>query len=189
VVALRDVFPEVLDLAPLTPQELQRALLNRQTMSGFDLAFAAKVPTLAERARAVGRDDADGPEQAAFFRQLHRRCGGVLDEAEGLWMASVDSLDHRRSLVTLGAVPDGPDDDLARLPDEDLLTLRLVARTGRVTAEQHARWLRWADTSSEAHLARLHHWGLLALSPSGYSLAPTVAGPIVRTLRRKGWLP
>ncbi len=189
VVALRDVFPEVLDLAPLGLAELQRALLNRQTMSGFGLAFSPKVPTLAERARRIGRDAEDGPEQEAFFRALHRRCGGVLDEAEGLWMAAVDSLDQRRSVVTLGSVPAGPDPDIARLPDEDLLTLRLVTRAGRVTAEQHARWLRWADTSSEAHLARLHHWGLLKSSPAGYGLAPTLAGPVERTLRRKGWLP
>ncbi len=190
VVALTDVFPEVLDLAPLGLPELQRALLNRQAMSGFGLAFSPMVPTLAERARALGTpDDRDGPEQESFFRQLHRRCGGVLDEAERLWMASVDSLDQRRSLVTLGAVPDGPDEHIVRLPDEDLLTLRLVARTGRVTAEQHARWLRWADTSSEAHLSRLHHWGLLARSPSGFGLAPAMAGPVARTLQRKGWLP
>lgn len=189
VVGLDDVFPEMLDLGPLTLDELQRSLLNRQAMSGFELRFTDKVPTLLERARSWGPDGGVGPEEESFFRQLHRRSGGLLDEAERLWMASVDNLDHRRNVVTLGSVPPGPDADIRRLSDEDLLSLRLVARNGRVTADQHARWLRWADTSSEAHLARLHHWGLLERTPAGFALAPPLAGPIERSLRSRGWLP
>ena len=189
VVALRDVFPLVLDLAPLSLEELRRALLSRQAMSGFGLAYVPQVPTLQQRVLDWIRKTDDSPEQESFFRQLHRRSGGVLEEAERLWAASIDGLDNRRSLVTLGAVPPGPEEDLARLPDEDLLTLRLVSRSGRVTADQHARWLRWADSRSEAHLARLHHWGLLEKTSAGHVLAPMLAGSIERRLRHQGWLP
>jgi Kef-type K+ transport system membrane component KefB len=189
VVGLGDVFPQVLALPPLSLEDLQRALLNRQTMSGFELNFSPKVPSLLERIRSWGQEQEDRGDQQSFFRQLHRRSGGVLNEAEALWMASVHSLDQRRGLVTIGSVPPGPDAHIERLSDEDLLTLRLIARSGRVNPEQHARWLRWAETSSEAHLSRLHHWGLLARTPVGYALSASLAGPVTRCLRGRGWLP
>jgi len=189
VVGLGDIFPEVLNLQPLEPDALERALMARHGMSGYEPAFSPRVPTIQERLRALlGGPSEHGPERTRFFRNLHQRSGGELAEAQRLWMAAVDAVDSRRSVLTLGDVPPGPAEALERLPDTDRLTLRLVARAGRITAQQHARWLRWDESASEAHLARLEHWGLLVQTDWGYDLSHDLEGPLLRHLSLLGWL-
>jgi Kef-type K+ transport system membrane component KefB len=189
-VPLKDVFPQQLDVHKLTVSELRQALLNRHNMSGYGLRFAdAHTSTLWMIKRHIfkGLQEVE-PNEAKFFEAIHREAGGVLRDAQSLWLASASVLDDEREELIMGAAATTPLSACRKLPEEMLLTLRQVARQGRITANQHAMVFQSSETSSEALLNRLAHLGFLKRHPSGwYRFTRNRAGLIYRTLRDKGY--
>ena len=128
------------------------------------------------------------PNEAKFFEAIHREAGGVLRDAQSLWLASASVLDEEREELIMGGAASIPFAACRKLPEEMLLTLRQVARQGRLTAQQHSMVFQSSETSSEALLNRLTHLGFLKHNPSGwYRFKRNRAGLIYRTLRHKGY--
>ncbi|MBK7759453.1 MAG: hypothetical protein IPI35_24270 [Deltaproteobacteria bacterium] len=129
---------------------------------------------------------AEALAEERFFERLHQASGGMLGDALRLWMASVVDVSVDRNDVVMGAVPPTPLMALRALPDEVQMTLRQVARLGRVSARSHALQFRREEPDSEAFLNRLAHWGLLERRRSGdYVFSPGLAGPLYRALRER----
>jgi Kef-type K+ transport system membrane component KefB len=188
VAELQDAFADVIDITPLTPEGLAQAILARHGMSGYSLEFQG-TPSLAAQLRAVLRPAADPSQRARdlWFHELHAATGGLLNDALHLWMASVAHVDEDRSVVIIGDVPTPPIGALRALPDDDLLTLRQVARQGTMPVATHAWLFSASEVRAEAHLGHLGHLGLLCRSEAGYSVAPHLRGPLTRVLAERGW--
>ena len=73
------------------------------------------------------------------------------------------------------------------LPEDVLLSLRQIARQGRLEPEEHAVHFQLNPTTSESHLAQLAHWGLIRRSEesSAYVLNTDLEGCIYRALTAK----
>jgi len=187
---LKDVFPHQLDVHKLTVSELRQALMNRHSMSGYGLRFAdADTSTLWKLKRHIykGLQDVE-PNEAKFFEAIHREAGGVLRDAQSLWLASASVLDEEREELIMGGAVSTPLSACRKLPEEMLLTLRQVARQGRLTAQEHSMVFQYSETSSEALLNRLTHLGFLKRHSSGwYRFTKNRAGLIYRTLRDRGY--
>jgi Kef-type K+ transport system membrane component KefB len=188
VAELRDAFAEVITLAPLTPEALQRSLLARHAMSGYDLRFVGD-PGLAWRARTWLRPSDPGDhEREAWFHALHAASGGLLSDALRIWMASITRVEEDKGLLWVGDIPSGPLPALRRLPDEDLLTLRQVARQGVMAPKTQAFLFRTTELAAEAHLGHLAHLGLLMKVERGFRVAEHLKGPVTRVLAERGWV-
>lgn len=188
VVALHDAFPERVTLGTLDADSLRSALLIRHGMSGYNLRFARVGNDLGARLRGLLRPEvkAEALAEERFFERLHQASGGMLGDALRLWMASVVDVSVDRNDVVMGEVPPTPLPALRALPDEVQMTLRQVARLGRVSARSHALQFRREEPDSEAFLNRLAHWGLLERRRSGdYVFSPGLAGPLYRALRER----
>ncbi|MCK6522710.1 cation:proton antiporter [Myxococcota bacterium] len=188
VVALHDAFPERVTLSTLDAENMRRALLIRHGMSGYNLRFARVGNDLGARVRGFFRPEvkAEALAEERFFERLHQASGGMLGDALRLWMASVVDVSVDRNDVVMGEVPPTPIQAIRALPDDVQMTLRQVARLGRVSARSHALQFRREEPDSEAFLNRLAHWGLLERRRSGdYVFSPGLAGPLYRALRER----
>ncbi|NOY28372.1 MAG: hypothetical protein GXP62_21145 [Oligoflexia bacterium] len=187
-VPLHDAFPERMDLEALNPAGMRRAILSRHAMSGYKLQFRRPEDSfpwwirdaLNPRARELALFEQH------YFNALHRDSGGVLGDALRLWMASITAIDSNTDTAWLGSPPPPPVRALRDLPDDLIITLRQVARSGRITAENHAIQFQLPVEKSRALLARLTHWGLLRRNEhDAYCFREELAGAIYRILRER----
>ncbi|MCP4807062.1 MAG: hypothetical protein GY913_26540 [Proteobacteria bacterium] len=188
VVSMRDVFPHRLELGPLDPDSLRRALLGRHRMSGYGLRFAETDAHLGQwLRRATSRGGADERIEEHYFEDLFEATGGLLSDALRLWMASVIEVDTQNDVLVLGDVPAAPLASVRALDDESLLTLRQLARQGRIDVSLHARQFRRDPDHSGADLSRLAHLGLVRRTRRGrYALAGHLAAALRVVLRERG---
>ena len=189
VVGLSDVFPRTLRLRPLDPDGLRASILQRHAMSGYGLRFAPPEGNLGWWLRETfsrGRT-ADELYEDAYFEHLHAATGGVLSDALQLWMASVVEVDARNDVLVIGELPSTPLTALRSLPDDTLMTLRQLARQGRIDVHLHARQFRKDEDRSRAELAHLAHLGLVERTHAGrYALADHLVPALHRVLVERG---
>jgi len=185
---LREAFPEVIPLKPLPPSDLEKAVLARNAMSGYqprfeleDLAESNVEQTLL-RVMRLGREP-----QEAWFHDLHAASGGLLRDALRLWMGSIVKFDEPTSTVHIGPIPKTPMGALRRLSEDVLLTLHETARQGWTSADIHAGLFRTDVATASAHLGRLVHLGLLESSEGRYRVAAHLRGAVTRVLIERGW--
>ena len=121
-----------------------------------------------------------------YFECLHQASGGVLSDALRIWLSSILEIDAVENIMRIGAVPRTPMKALRRLPEPARMTLRQVARQGRLSVQEHALQFRLDAGVSEAELARLAHWGILRLDPLGfYTFSEGMEGMVYRVLREQ----
>ena len=188
VVPLQDAFPERIYLDTLGVTELRRAVMSRHAMSGYKITFRRPTASLwwAVRERLSSDTQIRASYEDHYFRALHADSGGVLSDALRLWLASINSIDTARDVIAVGQIPHPPIRAIRRLPDDVLITLRQVARQGRLTAPNHALQFRVEPEVSSAYLARLSHWGLLYRDDLGaYRFQQDMAGPLYRVLHER----
>lgn len=186
--ALADATGTLVELDALSVDELERAVLSRHAMSGYEIEFDAD-DDLGWQLQHVllGGEDRERRRRQAWFRTLHSASAGVLQDALRLWMAAIRQVDDEQERVRIGAVPRPPLTRLAQLPEEVLLTLVETGRQGWMVHEQHARLFRTTPGAALAHLTALVHQGLLVRDGEVLKLAPHLRGSIHRVLARKGW--
>jgi Kef-type K+ transport system membrane component KefB len=188
VVPLGDVFPHRVDLHTLGVEELQRAVLARHRLSGFGVRFIRPEghPSIWIKEALTRESREEGIYERFFFQRLHEATDGVLSDALRLWMASIQGIEQGQDVMLVGDVPATTLRYMRRLPDEALMTLRQVARQGRLTVEGHAIQFRVDRAESEALLSRMAHWGLLVFDPLGfYAFSPWLTGTLYRVLRER----
>jgi Kef-type K+ transport system membrane component KefB len=188
VLPLEDIFCERFDLGALSVEELRNTLLLRHTMSGYRLHFQRPPGHIGWWFQElITRKSAEEElHERHFFERLHQATGGILSDALRLWLASVDGVGSSTDTITIGALPEPPLEPLRKLPLDDLITLRQLARQGRITAEDHAQQFRTEPTWSAGLLTRLEHSGLLQrVDECCYRLAPELAGAIHQVLRER----
>ncbi|MBN2799711.1 MAG: cation:proton antiporter [Deltaproteobacteria bacterium] len=188
VVPVEDAFPEVIQLRPLSPEQLTAAVLAHHNMSGYSLRFEAEADIGWRVRHLLSRTtDREARRQEAWFATLYGVTEGRMHDALRLWMAAVDKVDETAGVVLVGPVLQPPLAALASLPDEVLLTLRQTLRQGWLTASSHGRLFRNETATSASHLARLAHWGLLEQRGDYFCLATNLVAPVRRELIHRGW--
>jgi Kef-type K+ transport system membrane component KefB len=185
---LEDIFCERFDLGALSVEELRNTLQLRHAMSGYRLHFQRPPGHIGWwfQELLTRRSAEEDLHERHFFEQLHQATGGILSDALRLWLASVDGVGSSTDTITIGSLPEPPLEALRKLPLDDLITLRQLARQGRITAEDHAQQFRTEPTWSAGSLTRLEHSGLLQrVDDCCYRLAPELAGAIHQVLRER----
>jgi len=183
-----DVATDVIRLGPLDREPLRAAVLARHRLSGLGLSFGPSTEDrgLEERLlRAAGR--LRRPYDS-YFRRLHVASGGLVRDALRLWLASIERVDDKADVVHVGPLPDSPLPAIRALPEETLLTLHAVARSGWMDATGYAHLFRTEQVRAEARLARLERWGLLKSENGIYRVTVHLRGALHRALRDRGWV-
>jgi Kef-type K+ transport system membrane component KefB len=190
-VSLQAAFPEVVDLAPASVEDLSSALLARHTLSGYQLRFEQSDSLAPWLRRTFSRRlDPEGWVKEEWFRTLHAITGGMIRDALRVWLESVRRVDDETGVVHLGPIPRPPLATIAQLPESALLTLRQTMRQGWISAEQHARVFATEKLDSEAELSRLLHWGVLEKGNGDrLRIALHLESAIYRVLASRKWVP
>ena len=187
--SLDGVFPEQMQAGRLDQEALRRSVLSRHGMCGFVLNYQEMESSLIWRLsnKLRKKNAVENANEAQIFEALCRESGGVLRDALALWLSSVKNYEPATDTITLGKPPILPIQQLANLPQEGLLSLRQVARQGRLNAQEHATHFQLHPIASESKLAQLAHWGLIERTDAGfYQFTPQLEGCIYRVLHQKG---
>jgi len=184
---LGDATGEVIHLAPLDRESLRAAVLARHRLSGLGLTFDPGSEGGVEDAllRAAGR--LRRPYDS-YFRRLHAASGGLVRDALRLWLASIEHVDGKADLVQVGPVPDSALPALRALPEDALVPLYTIARSGWIDAATYAHLFRVDETRAAARLARLERWGLLQVKGGLFRITVHLRGALHRVFQERGWV-
>ncbi len=181
------VIPEVVQLAPLSPAQLEGAMLTRHAMSGYTLSVGERQGLLEELLYRLGRPLDPRKRRARWFQELHHTSGGVVADALRLWLGAVRAVDESGALVRLGPIPSLCDAALTTLPDIELLILRRGLHQGHLNPDLIATAFAWDPTEAAAQLSSLQARGLLQEKRGALRVSDHLQTPLLRVLRAKGW--
>ena len=185
VAPLRDAFPELIRLEPLSEQELQAAVIARHRLSGFEHSFDRGDGSPIEGLFARGASRIRRPYDQ-YFHELHEATGGLVRDALRLWLASIR--DIHDDIVYVGPIPASPYMRVRRLPDDILVNLYQIAREGWMDAAGQARLFRLDVNTAQAQLSRLAHLGLLEEHEGAFVVAVHLRGALGRVFAERGWV-
>jgi len=185
VAPLRDAFPELIRLDPLSEQELQAAVIARHRLSGFEHSFDRGDGSPIEGLFARGASRIRRPYDQ-YFHELHAATGGLVRDALRLWLASIR--DIQDDVVHVGPIPASPYTRIRRLPDDILVNLYQIAREGWMDAAGQARLFRLDVNTAQAQLSRLAHLGLLEERDGAFVIAVHLRGALGRVFAERGWV-
>lgn len=185
-VQFQHAFTHRINVADVSSQKLQEAILYRHHLSGLRLQFEPPPHAFGKwrRLRRTFGLDEDGPD--AFFNALHRQSEGVFRTAFELWQDNID-------LVADGVVqmkfPSDPDyrDLLAQLSLEDYFMLVAILRHGSLTAAEMARVLLSPERQTAARMERLQTLEILEPEPGfpGLRVRPQALRFVHEALHRR----
>ncbi|OIO09253.1 MAG: hypothetical protein AUJ52_06695 [Elusimicrobia bacterium CG1_02_63_36] len=191
VLALSKRFDEHADLDGLDRGELERAMMARHEISGYELDFAEEPGLGADaawRLRGV-RDPRRRQEilREEFFDELHAAAGSNLHAALYYWLRYTKVVDRRRVVASpLAAIPAAA---LRGLGDDYLFTMLFVFQHDRLTPRQHARLLRMNEIESGLTLDYLTRRRVLLKTGSGpdavYGANPILSYPVEKILKER----
>ncbi|HSN81595.1 MAG TPA: cation:proton antiporter [Polyangiales bacterium] len=185
VAPLRDAFPEVIQLEPLTEEELQAAVIARHRLSGFEHSFdrgeGSPIEGLFARSASRIRRPYD-----QYFHELHEATGGLVRDALRLWLASIRGI--QEDIVYVGPIPASAYTRVKRLPDDILVNLYQIARQGWIDAAGQARLFRLDVNTAQAQLSRLAHLGLLEEREGAFVIAVHLRGVLGRIFAERQWV-
>ncbi|MGB5695456.1 MAG: cation:proton antiporter [Polyangiales bacterium] len=185
VAPLRDAFPEVIRLEPLSEEELQAAVIARHRLSGFEHSFdrgdGSPIEGLFARSASRIRRPYD-----QYFHELHEATGGLVRDALRLWLASIR--DIHDNVVRVGPIPASPYARVRRLPDDVLVNLYQIAREGWIDAAGQSRLFRIDVNTAHAQLSRLAHLGLLEERGGAFVIGVHLRGVLGRVFEERGWV-
>jgi hypothetical protein len=187
--SLAHAMGDVIELEPLSVEDLASAVLGRHQMSGYELTFEAGEDLIWQFWNLVlRREEGEARRRTAWFHTLHEASGGVMHDALRLWMASIEEVDDKMGVVRVGVVPRPPVARINGLPMDALLTLVQVVRQGWISPDLHAALFRIDRGVSVAQLAALTHKGLLVRREDGrLEIARHLRNPVQRVLVGRGW--
>ncbi|UCF48571.1 MAG: cation:proton antiporter, partial [Myxococcales bacterium] len=185
VAPLRDAFPEVIRLEPLSEHELQAAVIARHRLSGFEHSFdrgdGSPIEGLFARSATRIRRPYD-----QYFHELQEATGGLVRDALRLWLASIRVVQD--DIVHVGPIPASPYARVRRLPDDILVNLYQIAREGWIDPAGQARLFRLDLNTAQAQLSRLAHLGLLEEREGAFVIAVHLRGVLGRVFAERGWV-
>jgi len=185
VAPLRDAFPEVVRLDPLSEEELQAAVIARHRLSGFEHSFdrgeGSRIEGLFARSATRIRRPYD-----QYFHELHEATGGLVRDALRLWLASIRGIQD--DIVHVGPIPASLYTRVRRLPDDVLVNLYQIARQGWMDAAGQGRLFRLDVNTAQAQLSRLAHLGLLDEREGAFVIAVHLRGVLGRVFAERGWV-
>ena len=185
VAPLKDAFPEVIRMQPLSEVELQAAVIARHRLSGFEHSFDRGDGSPIEGLFARGASRIRRPYDQ-YFHELHDATGGLVRDALRLWLASIREIHD--DIVHVGPIPASPYTRVRRLPDDVLVNLYQIAREGWMDAAGQARLFRLDVNTAQAQLSRLAHLGLLEERDGSFVIAVHLRGALGRVFAERGWV-
>ncbi|MDX1547470.1 MAG: hypothetical protein R3247_10805, partial [Rhodothermales bacterium] len=183
VTGLSDAFAFTVELPPLDQADLERAIVERHRLSGFNVTFEP-APLTAQR-RRYRRADPERQQalaRAEYFEQLHRLSGGNPYGALFLWLRSIERVEE--DALVIAPLERFSYGYVRRLDPAALMTLRVVFQRGSLTAGEHARLFGLPEAESRTTLAHLAGLNLLApaAGSNGSSEVFTIHRPAYRPL-------
>jgi hypothetical protein len=175
-------IPTIIEVGPMTGEELDSMLRARQRLSGFELEFSEPNPSL------LGRLTTLRPPSVSevFHARLLELSGGNPRQALFAWLACARRHPTREGRVVMEPLPARTRELLGPRPLSQRLVLALLAQHGSLTSGELAEALGQprADVLGDLHV--LWAAGLLAPTPEPdghWALRPTIAHPLLLELR------
>jgi hypothetical protein len=163
-VELSRAFSHRINAMSVSPDDLEKAILERHRLSGLELEFApppAADPRVSRARRWLGLQESP---QKLFFRSLFQQSEGVFRSAFELWLSSIERIEGETVKIRQ---PLDPAFGRFRneLVQEDHFTLLEIQEHGSLTCEEVAAVLGEPCEASRSRLERLSALALIEPDP------------------------
>ena len=180
---LADIFATQIRVPALRARDLEKAILARHNLSGYELRFASGDQ------EEVFDEAQRGPLSERYFQALYAASGGLLQVALPMWLGSLGRVTEEPGLAVVNREPSVPLSALLRLPEATWTVLFVTARQGWIDASTLAFVLQIDRATAEGRLAGLAGLGLLERPMRDvYQIRRHLRGAVVRGLGELGWL-
>ena len=161
---LSRVFSHRINAMSVSRDDLERAILERHRLSGWQLEFApppAGDPRVSRAKQWLGLQDSP---QTLFFQSLFQQSEGVFRSAFELWLSSIERLEGETLKIRQ---PLDPAFHRFRneLAQQDHFTLLAIQEHGSLTQEELAEVICESCESSRSRMDRLSALGLIEPDP------------------------
>jgi hypothetical protein len=188
-----DRFTFVVNTENLSGPDLERVILARHQVSGFDLRFLPdEVITRRQRYRRSSEPERQEMLRRSYFDSLSKASEGNILAAIFYWLNSL--VEARSDELVVRPLEELRFDFLRDAQLEKLLTLSMLIQHGNLTAAEHARIFGFATEESLAMLTHLVNVNLLTrdVSEDGverFAVNRVIYIPLTRELRARNILP
>jgi hypothetical protein len=175
-------IPTVLEVGPMTGDELEGMLRARQRLSGFELEFAEGHTSLLGRLTSLRPPSLS----ESFHARLLEASSGNPRQALFAWLACARRHPSREGRVVMHPLPSRTRELLGPRPLSQQLLLALLAQHGSLTSDEIVDALAQPRPEVQGDIHVLWAAGLLmpAREHQGHwALCPTIAHPLLRELR------
>jgi hypothetical protein len=190
---IADGFTFVVNTENLSGPNLERVILARHQVSGFDLRFLPdEVITRRRHYRQASELERQEMMRRSYFESLSKASEGNILAAIFYWLKSL--VEARSDELVVSPLAELRLDFLQDAPVEKLLTLSMLIQHGNLTAAEHARIFGSATEESLAMLTHLANVNLLTrdVSEDGierFAVNRVIYIPLTRELRARNILP
>ncbi|MCI0389746.1 MAG: hypothetical protein MOB07_13420 [Acidobacteria bacterium] len=193
VLRIADSFTFVVNTENLSGPDLEKVILARHKVSGFDLRFLPdEFIVQRRRYRLASEPERQAMIRRAYFEALSKASEGNVLAAIFYWLKSL--LEVERNELIVRPLSELRFDFLHDVPVEQLLTLSMLIQHGNLTAAEHAQIFGAAPDESLAMLTHLANINLLTKDVSEDSIEHFAVNrviyiPLTRELRARNILP
>jgi len=165
-VGLYDYFSYTEHLDPFDPEEIERMIVTRHRVSGFDLDFQPPESQFFDRFRhPVAASEASRHPRRAYFDRLGRLSRGNPMLALVYWLESVRPDPEESSQFRVAPLPEAEIELLPALSLEQKLIVASLVRHGFVSTDSLAEVFRMDADHIQVELEHLERLGFVELTP------------------------
>ncbi len=193
VLRITDSFTFVVNTENLSGSDLEKVILARHQMSGFDLRFLPdEVIVQRRRYRLASEPERRAMVRRTYFDALSKASEGNILAAIFYWLKSLVEVEKNELIVR--PLTELRFDFLRDVPVEQLLTLSMLIQHGNLTAAEHAQIFSAVPEESLAILTHLANINLLTNEVDEdeverFAVNRVIYIPLTRELRTRNILP
>ncbi len=185
VLNLSRYFKFIIELGAIPENEIEKIILKRHRVSGFDLEFSVPEEVAGNRKykKLSTFEEKQAYLQNLFFEELNDVSSGNISVAMLFWLRAITGVSKEK--LTVSPLINFDYSFLHLLPAEELFTLAALLQHEVLTTGHHALIFRQDIKKSYLLLNRMRNIGILNEGSTGFLIHPFLYRPVVRTLKSK----
>ncbi len=183
VIGIGQHFQRVLTLTSLRQEDLEKIIMKRHRITGYQLEF--EIPQEVKRNRTFRKLKSYEEQQVYlkdhYFKDLYELAQGNIAVLLLYWQRSVSAIKDNK--LILSPRVDFDYSFIYQLSAEELFTLGALLQHEMLTIEEHATIFHQSEEASDLLFSALARKGIILEGPGGYRVHPFLYRPAVRALK------
>ncbi len=182
VLKISDFFQTVIKLGNISKEEIQRVILKRHAISGYDLEFLLP-PNASKKLLNHSFEEQQVLLKEEYFEQLHNLAVGNLRLSHLFWLRSISEFDGEK--IKINSLSEMNFSFLKELEDKKLFTLMAMILHDGITIDECSKIFNMSKEDSEMLISAMVDDGIALESPDGFKVNFLLYAVVIKILKDK----